>query len=114
MHDKLQRDLGVGVIWLVVLSAIARAAEPIHGYEISRSLSAAAPAGFSVKHGTLYPILRTMESEGLVTSTLVASTEGPAKKCFRITDTGTATLAAWVRAWGQTKQWVNHTLGETR
>ncbi len=114
LEGKLQRDLGVGVIWLVVLSAIARAVEPIHGYEIARSLSAAAPEGFRVKHGTLYPILRTMEGEGLVTSTLVASSEGPARKCFRITPVGRATLAAWVRAWGQTRQWVNHTLGETR
>ncbi|MFT3687251.1 MAG: PadR family transcriptional regulator [Phycisphaerales bacterium] len=101
--DRAQRDLGVGTAWLVVLATIARASSPVHGYEIARSLSAspqggngtAAPAVVGVKHGTLYPILRTMEAEGLVTSTLVPSTQGPARRCFTITPAGRATLEAW-------------------
>lgn len=112
LDEKVARDVGVGVIWLVVLAAIARSPEPIHGYEIARTLSQGAPEGFAVKHGTLYPILRTMETESLVSSTLVPSTEGPARKCFRITDLGRRTLAAWIESWKRTQAWVAGTIGE--
>lgn len=109
--DKVQRDLGVGTAWLVVLATIARAQSPVHGYEIARSLSNASPQGVGVKHGTLYPILRTMEAEGLVTSTLVASTQGPARRCFTITPAGRNTLAACAASWRATRGHVDELLG---
>ncbi|HZW08146.1 MAG TPA: PadR family transcriptional regulator [Phycisphaerales bacterium] len=113
--DKAQRDLGVGTAWLVVLATIARASSPVHGYEIARSLSSANPhgggGGLGVKHGTLYPILRTMEAEGLVTSTLVPSTQGPARRCFTITPAGRDTLGAWTTSWRTTRAHVDELLG---
>jgi len=114
--DKVQRDLGIGTAWLVVLATIARASSPVHGYEIARSLSSASPqgggaGGGGVKHGTLYPILRTMEAEGLVTSTLVPSTQGPARRCFTITPAGRATLSACAASWRATRGQVDELLG---
>ena len=109
--EKAQRDLGVGTAWLVVLATIARAQSPVHGYEIARSLSVASPQGVGVKHGTLYPILRTMEGEGLVTSTLVPSTQGPARRCFTITPAGRTTLEAWAASWRATRGHVDELLG---
>jgi PadR family transcriptional regulator PadR len=113
--DKAQRDLGVGTAWLVVLATIARAQSPVHGYEIARSLSSfsASPHGGTggVKHGTLYPILRTMEAEGLVTSTLVPSTQGPARRCFTITPAGRSTLEAWAASWRAVRGHVDELLG---
>jgi len=113
--DKAQRDLGVGTAWLVVLATIAKASSPVHGYEIARSLSSATPHGgtgsLGVKHGTLYPILRTMEAEGLVTSTLVPSTQGPARRCFTITPAGRVTLEAWTASWRAIRAHVDELLG---
>ncbi len=111
LADKLQRDLSVGTAWLVVLAAIARADEPIHGYEIARQLADEAPEGLSFKQGTLYPMLRSMESDGLVRSTLVPSTEGPARKCFTLTAEGKRVLSAWTDTWRRTNKWVNKVLG---
>ena len=111
LADKLQRDLSVGTAWLVVLAAIARSDEPIHGYEIARQLADEAPEGLSFKQGTLYPMLRSMESDGLVRSTLVPSTEGPARKCFTLTAEGTRVLSAWGETWKRTNKWVNKVLG---
>lgn len=107
LFDKAQRDLSVGTAWLVVLAAIARAAEPIHGYEIARILTDSSPAGVAIKHGTLYPVLRTMEAEGLVTSALIPSNEGPARKCFSLTAAGRVTLDEWIEAWQRTRTWVD-------
>ena len=113
LADKLQRDLSVGTAWLVVLAAVARAEEPIHGYEIARQLADEAPEGMSFKQGTLYPMLRSMEADGLVRSTLVPSTEGPARKCFTLTAEGRRVLASWAESWRASSRWVNRVLGET-
>ena len=111
LGDKLQRDLSVGTAWLVVLATIARADDPIHGYEIARQLAEQAPEGLSFKQGTLYPMLRSMEADGLVRSTLVPSTEGPARKCFTLTAEGKRVLSAWCDTWRGTSKWVNRILG---
>jgi PadR family transcriptional regulator PadR len=111
LSGKLQRDLSVGTAWLVVLAAIARADEPIHGYEIARQLADEAPEGLTFKQGTLYPMLRSMEADGLVRSTLVPSTEGPARKCFTLTADGRRVLASWTETWRSTNRWVNRVLG---
>ena len=111
LADKLERALSVGTAWLVVLAAISAAEEPIHGYEIGRRLADEAPEGLSFKQGTLYPMLRAMESDGLVRSTLVPSTEGPARKCFVLTPEGRRVLASWADTWRRTSRWVNRIVG---
>jgi PadR family transcriptional regulator PadR len=99
--------LGAGLTRLVVLAAVARANEPIHGYELARKLSAESPEGMSFKQGTLYPLLRTMEREGLISSVLIPSSEGPARKCFSVTPNGTTTLQQWTTSWQETALWVS-------
>jgi PadR family transcriptional regulator PadR len=111
--DKIESDLSGGTAWLVVLAAIARSDEPIHGYEIARQLSEEAPEGLTFKQGTLYPMLRTMEAEGLIASTLVPSNEGPARKCFRMSADGRRTLSAWIGFWKNTDRWVNRVISGT-
>lgn len=111
LADKLQRDLSVGTAWLVVLATIAGASEPIHGYEIARRLADEAPEGLSFKQGTLYPMLRALESDGLVRSTLVPSSEGPARKCFTLTAEGRRVLAAWIETWRGARTWIDRVIG---
>ena len=111
LEHKILKDLSNGTAWLVVLATVAGSDEAIHGYEIGRRLADEAPEGLSFKQGTLYPMLRTMEAEGLVRSTLVPSNEGPARKCFTITAEGRRVLAAWVEAWKRTGRWVNKVIG---
>ena len=102
--------LGIGLTRLVVLAAVAHAEEPIHGYELARKLSAESPEGMSFKQGTLYPLLRTMEREGLISSILIPSSEGPARKCFSVTPSGQDTLKHWTASWQDTTQWVSSIL----
>jgi PadR family transcriptional regulator, regulatory protein PadR len=111
LQDKILKDLSNGTAWLVVLAIVAGSDEPAHGYEIGRRLADEAPEGLSFKQGTLYPMLRMMEAEGLVRSTLVPSTEGPARKCFTITAEGRRVLVVWVDAWKRTGRWMNRIIG---
>ena len=112
LEDRILKDLSNGTAWLVVLATVAGSQDAIHGYEIGRRLADEAPEGLSFKQGTLYPMLRTMEAEGLVRSTLVPSNEGPARKCFTITTEGRRVLAAWVGAWKRTGRWMNRVIGD--
>lgn len=118
MNDSTQSPiaaaLGVGLTRLVVLAAVAKADEPIHGYELARKLSDESPEGMSFKQGTLYPLLRTMEREGLISSVLIPSSEGPARKCFSVTPAGANTLEQWITAWRETTQWVSGILDKDK
>jgi PadR family transcriptional regulator PadR len=48
--------------------------------------------------GNLYRILRSLEREGLVTSTWDDKAPGPAKRVYVITQSGRRVLAQWVEA----------------
>ena len=49
--------------------------------------------------GTLYPVLRALEQDGLVTSEWETADSGPARKVYRITAGGRAELNRRLRDW---------------
>ncbi|MDR4534685.1 PadR family transcriptional regulator [Glutamicibacter sp. PS] len=57
-----------------------------HGYAILQELEAMEISG--IKSGTLYPLLRTLEEDGLVAATWETSDRGPARKIFELTADG--------------------------
>ncbi|MEY3952181.1 MAG: hypothetical protein RL320_983 [Pseudomonadota bacterium] len=110
-EERFHKSISTGTAGLVVLATVAASIEPLHGYEIGRRLADQAPEGLSFKQGTLYPMLRNMEEDGLLSSTLQPSPEGPARKCFSITPKGQEVLEAWTQSWAQSSRWVNRILG---
>ena len=52
-----------------------------------------------VPDGSIYPALGRLERDGHVTSRLVASPSGPARKYYRPTDSGRALLARGTASW---------------
>lgn len=64
-----------------------------HGYWIMQNLQ---QMGFpAVDHATLYRELRSMEKQGLVTSSWQTDGNGPAKRTYTITEAGEQFLRAW-------------------
>jgi len=61
--DNLVLELRRGMIVLAVLSQLN---EEHYGYSLLKSLS---ELGLEIDQGTLYPLLRRLESQGLLTST---------------------------------------------
>jgi PadR family transcriptional regulator PadR len=88
---------------MLVLGALVSASES-YGYELVGTLQAAGLDGLTT--GTLYPVLTRLEREGLVTSRLVASGAGPARKYYTPTTAGRAELARAHDAWSS----LNHTV----
>lgn len=48
-----------------------------------------------VKEGSVYPMLRRMEKEGLIASRLASSQDGPARKYYRMLPEGDEKLRLW-------------------
>ncbi len=77
-----------GVLELAVLNALQGGR--MYGYEIAKRLQAF--PGLIVVEGTVYPLMSRLEKEHLVTSSLEASPEGPARKYYRLSRDGRAAL----------------------
>lgn len=85
-------QLRKGVVELMILSLVRD--EPLYGYAIVRELKER--GGLVAGEGTVYPVLRRLEADALVSAAW--SDEGPAgpRKYYRITEEGRAFLG---RAW---------------
>jgi len=70
---------------------------PGHGYELLEQLETLMP-GERIDMGNLYRILRSLEREGLVSSTWDVDAPGPAKRIYVITPSGERVLGQWVEA----------------
>ena len=104
---KFQKDLNAGLVALVLLAVLARSAEDLYGYEIAKRLQRANQGDALFKEGTIYPVLRAMAAAGLLTSRVVPSYAGPARRYYRITDEGRAMLSQWSDIWRQTRRFVD-------
>ena len=84
-----------------------REAEDLYGYEIAKRLQRANQGEALFKEGTIYPVLRALAAGGLLTSRVVPSYAGPARRYYRITDEGRAMLRQWSDIWRQTRGFVD-------
>ena len=71
-----------GVLELCVLSLLSK--RDRYGYDVSDSLS----KHIDISDGTVYPILRKLKSDGLVTTYLVEESGGPPRKYYSLTESG--------------------------
>lgn len=74
-----------GLLELCILNALEGEKER-YGYELVKTL--VNTAGLGVTEGTIYPLLSRLRVQGLVTTRLEESPEGPARKYYLLTDKG--------------------------
>ncbi len=80
--DKLEQELRRGVVVLAVLSQLRTFR---YGYELRQSL---ADQGMVIEEGTLYPLLRRLESQSLLESEWRTATEGKPRRYYRLSTDG--------------------------
>lgn len=95
MPETIDVQLRKGVLGVCVLALLNRADS--YAYEIASRLSDAIGMG----EGTIYPLMRRMQSDGLVDTYLVESPAGPSRKYYRLTDAGRSALQAQAGEWHQ-------------
>ena len=94
----------------MLLSILARSDEPMYGYRIAKLMEANDENAPMMKQGALYPVLRSLESNGLLESYVDPSISGPPRRYYKITDSGLETLKSWTKIWNQTKTFVDDVL----
>ena len=75
-----------GVIELCILSLLEK--KDYYGYEISDYLA----SRIQISDGTVYPILRKLKNDGLVTTYLQEESGGPPRKYYSLTSLGHETF----------------------
>ena len=80
---KADKNLLSGSTTLLVLSLLSSGDK--YGYEMIAELEARSDHTFTLKEGTLYPILHTLEKDGAVKSYEKEAPTGRMRKYYRIT-----------------------------
>ncbi|MCB2223662.1 MAG: PadR family transcriptional regulator [Actinobacteria bacterium] len=109
---KFRKELHSGTVALVLLALLERSDGDMYGYRIAKLLEEA--GGLPVKQGTLYPVLRSLEAQGLLESGIVPSESGPPRKEYAITQAGREALAQWTAVWVETRDFVDGWLEDDR
>lgn len=104
---KFQKELNSGTTALVLLGILKQASAPMYGYQIAKYIEASCENTPIMKQGALYPVLRALESGGLLESEVEPSVSGPPRRYYRITDAGRETLETWREIWDRTKALVD-------
>ena len=89
MNSQLKR----GALELCVLS-IVRSSD-CYGYELVNRIS----DFMHITEGTVYPLLKRLKDNGQIKSYIVESSEGPARKYYKITDSGVLSQEDMKREW---------------
>ena len=82
--DNWTNQLRKGVLELCILNDIRN--RRMYGYEIVRKLRKI--EGLIISEGTIYPILSRLKRQGLVTTSIQESPEGPPRKYYELTQQG--------------------------
>lgn len=92
LDDKLEQELRRGVI---VLAALSQLHGWQYGYSLRQSLAA---RGMEIEEGTLYPLLRRLEAQGLLASEWRIE-DGPPRRYYKLSPDGRALYGRLVENW---------------
>lgn len=89
---KLELELRRGV---VVLATLSQLRSPRYGYELRQAL---ADKGMAIEEGTLYPLLRRLETQGLLRSEWKIE-DGPPRRYYSLNTEGRKLLKMLTQSW---------------
>ncbi|MFY2558316.1 PadR family transcriptional regulator [Corallococcus terminator] len=105
--DKLELELRRGV---VVLAALSQLRAPRYGYELRQAL---AEKGMPIEEGTLYPLLRRLETQGVLQSEWRIE-DGPPRRYYALNADGRKLLRRLTDAWQGMNDAMDRLLEEER
>ena len=104
-------QLSRGEFGLLVLGLLHR--RDMYGYEIVAELRRSTEGGIDLPEGTVYPALRRLERDGLVSGYWVeAPGNAPRRRYYKLTQSGEAALAAGLDDWRRFKLSADAVLGQ--
>ena len=106
MSESLQVQLKKGVLEMCVLALLSGGDN--YAYEIASRMADAVGMG----EGTIYPLMRRMQNDGLVTTYLTESASGPSRKYYKLTRSGASALKSQIADWKAFESAVRKILGD--
>lgn len=103
--QKLEQELRRGVIVLATLSQLRA---PQYGYSLRQAM---AEQGMVVEEGTLYPLLRRLEGQGLLASEWRIE-DGPPRRYYTLSDEGQKLLVDLTHSWRSLVNTVEALIGD--
>jgi PadR family transcriptional regulator PadR len=107
---KFQKELSAGTVSFLLLAQLAKAQEPLYGYQIAKQLVQSGEGLLASKQSALYPVLRNLDAAGLLQSEMEPSMTGPPRRYYQITPFGREVFTAWQAIWQQTRTFVDTVL----
>ncbi len=106
MSESMQVQLKKGVLEMCVLALLSKGDN--YAYEIAARMADAVGMG----EGTVYPLMRRMQNDDLVSTYLQESASGPPRKYYKLTKAGAAALTAQRAEWDAFHAAVGKILGD--
>ena len=106
-NGKLDAELRRGVLVLAVLSQLRT---PQYGYSLRQAL---ASRGMAIEEGTLYPLLRRLESQGLLASEW-RTVDGPPRRYYALSRSGARHYQSLSASWSSLATTVNRLLADEK
>ncbi|QAT42619.1 PadR family transcriptional regulator [Aminipila luticellarii] len=83
---KVDKSLTSGSTTMLILKLLEN--QDMYGYQMIEELENKSNNVFTLKAGTLYPILHSLEQQGMITAYESLSEEGRIRKYYKITEKG--------------------------
>ncbi|GAB6087336.1 PadR family transcriptional regulator [Alkaliphilus crotonatoxidans] len=106
---KISKELIKGSTTMLVLNLLSTG--DMYGYQMIKELEARSEKIFTLKEGTLYPILHTLESQGMIVSYWEDTTSARKRKYYQITPQGKKLLKEKEAEWQLFSKGVKHVIG---
>jgi len=84
---------------ILILSTLSSG--PHHGYQLALEIEEKSSGAFRFKHGTLYPILHKLESDGLIRGDWLEGEGKRKRKSYELTAAGRHRLSEQVVEWSE-------------
>ena len=102
-------ELKKGSAELMILSLLA--AQPRHGYDISKLIEQRSGGAVTFRVASLYPLLYRMEQRGWIDGRWVEKSGQRRRRYYRLTKAGQQVLAAQRRGWREFVEAINRITG---
>ncbi|QUH25909.1 PadR family transcriptional regulator [Serpentinicella alkaliphila] len=106
---KINKELIKGSTTMFILKLLSRG--DMYGYQMIRELEEQSDNTFTLKEGTLYPILNLLESDGMIESYWEDTESARKRKYYKITNNGKKLLAEKEKEWEIYSNAVNKVIG---
>ncbi|MCT4563836.1 MAG: helix-turn-helix transcriptional regulator [Maledivibacter sp.] len=106
---KIDKSLVSGSTTMLILKLLS--SEDMYGYQMIEQLELRSENVFTLKAGTLYPLLHKLEQQGILISYEKKAENQKQRKYYSITDTGKGLLDKKRQEWSTYTEGVNKVLG---